>query len=86
MNVNRFEQAQLQEVATLVLDLLRDPRGSAFQVNDFLLLLSVVYIYIYIYTYLKVCIALLDKIIGIEVASDNFKRRHRLYSLIGVSA
>ena len=32
VNVNRFETAQLAEVATLVLDLLRDPRGSAFQV------------------------------------------------------
>mmetsp|Transcript_87509 Transcript_87509/g.175081 ORF Transcript_87509/g.175081 Transcript_87509/m.175081 type:complete len:227 (-) Transcript_87509:87-767(-) len=31
VNVNRFEKSQLAEVASLVLDLLRDPRGSAFQ-------------------------------------------------------
>ena len=32
VNTNHFQPSQLGEVATLVLDLLRDPRGSAFQV------------------------------------------------------
>jgi hypothetical protein len=32
VNVNRFEQSQLSEVASRALDLLKDPRGSAFQV------------------------------------------------------
>jgi len=32
VNVNRFEPTQLAEVSSLVLDLLRDPRGSSFQV------------------------------------------------------
>jgi len=36
VNVNRFEKAQLSEVASLVLDLLRDPRGSAFQVPSYI--------------------------------------------------
>jgi hypothetical protein len=32
LNINSFGQAQLAEITSMVLDLLRDPKGSAFQV------------------------------------------------------